>query len=752
MEQFMDKEEKQELKRSESGGGSSGWVYPGSASTFFDPLLTSLVIITKLHGRPMEEDSLTAGLPLEDNRLTLALYIRASQKAGFASRVAKRKISQLSNLTCPCILLLLDRRCCILSSIDQEKKTAEIIIPESSEGVGFEGEKDSDGYISVTLDQLEDEYEGHVIFSKPEFQFEGRSESTISLESEHWFWGTILLSWRIYRDVFLATIFINIFVLISPFFVRNVYNRVVPNNAIETMWWLALGAFIAFSFDITLRIIRTYFLDLAGKKSDLILSAKLFGRALGMRFEGRPASVGTFAKNIQEFEVVRDFVTSASLGAVVDLPFALLFLAVIGLMAGPLVWVPVAAIVVILLSGMIFQPIMKAAIVKSSRASSQKNGLLIESLHGLESVKATGAEGQLQRKWEEAVSYIAQCNMESRLLSSTAGSVGTYANQLSTIILLVFGVYLIKDGNLNMGSLIAAMMLNSRAISPFIRLANIATRYNSARAAYSSLKTVMELEQERPPEKKFIHHPVFEGEISFNQVDFNYPDTQFLALAGVSFSLKPGDRVGIIGRIGSGKSTIARLLMGLYRPVKGSIEVDGIDTNQLNPAALRRHIGLVTQDQVLFYATVRENIVMGVPHVDDRVLIRAAELAGVMDFITHQPDGLDMNVGEQGRVLSGGQRQCVLLARALLLNPPILLLDEPTSSMDSSSEQAFIARLQTILEGKTLILVTHKTSLLKLVSQLIVMDHGQIVSQGEKQTVIRKLQDNSVSEGQHSHV
>lgn len=727
------------------------WEYPGSASTFLDPLLTSLIVITKLHGRPMSGEALTAGLPLEDNKMTLALYIRASQKAGFASRVAKRKLSELTNLVCPCVVLLQNRQCCILTAIDHEQKTAELILPEASEGVGFEGEKDSDGYITVALDQLQAEYEGHVIFSKPEFQFEQRAERTLNLESEHWFWGTILLSWRIYRDVFLATIFINSFVLVSPFFVRNVYNRVVPNNAIETMWWLALGAFIVFSFDIILRIIRTYFLDLAGKKSDLILSAKLFGQALGMRFEGRPGSVGTFARNIQEFEVVRDFVTSASLGTLVDLPFALLFLAVIGMMAGPLVWVPVGAIAVIIVSGMIFQPIMKAAIVKSSRAGSQKNGLLIECLNGLESVKATGSEGQFQRKWEESVSYIATCNMKSRLLSSAAGSVGTYANQLSTIILLIFGVYLIKDGNLNMGSLIAAMMLNSRAITPFIRLANVATRYNSARAAYSSLKTVMDLEQERPPEKKFIHHPVFEGDISFEQVDFNYPGTQYMALAGVSFTAKKGERFGIIGRIGSGKSTIARLLMGLYRPVKGTIEVDGIDVNQLNPAALRRHIGIVTQEQTLFYGSVRDNIVMGVPHIDDRLLNRAAELAGVMDFITHQPDGMDMNVGEQGRVLSGGQKQCVLLARALLLDPPILLLDEPTSSMDSSTEQAFISRLQTIIHGKTLILVTHKTSLLKLVDKLIVMDHGQIVTQGSKDSVVRQLQENIVSEGQKSH-
>ncbi len=728
-------------------GDKKEWNYPGKTSTFLDPLLTSLVIITKLHGRPMSAEALSAGLPLEDNRLTLSLYIRASQKVGLASRVTKRKLSQLSNLTCPCILLLENRQCCILTSIDQEKQTAKLIIPEASEGVGFEGEKDNDGYVTVSLDQLEENFEGHVIFSKPEFQFEDRAEKTAELGSEHWFWGTIMLSWRIYRDVFMATIFINLFVLVSPFFVRNVYNRVVPNNAIETMWWLAGGAFIAFTFDITLRIIRTYFLDLAGKKSDLILSAKLFGRALGMRFEGRPTSVGTFARNIQGFETVRDFVTSASLGTVVDLPFALLFLAVIGTMSGPLVWVPVGAIVVIVVSGIIFHPIMKAEIERSSRAGSQKNGLLIESLQGLESVKATGAEGQLQRKWEEAVAYIAQCNMKSRLLSSTAGSIGTYVNQLSTIILLIFGVYLIKEGELNMGSLIAAMMLNSRAISPFIRLANIATRYNSAKAAYSSLKTVMELEQERPTEKKFIHHPTFQGEIKLDQVDFSYPGAQFLALSNVSFHLKAGDKLGIIGRIGSGKSTIARLLMSLYKPLKGSIEIDGIDINQLNPTVLRRHIGIVTQDQTLFYGSIRENIVMGVPHVDDRVLNKAAELGGVMDFIRHHPEGLEMNVGEQGRTLSGGQKQCVLLARALLLDPPILLLDEPTSAMDNSSESLFLKRLSSIIENKTLIMVTHKTSLLSLVGNLMVMDQGQVVTQGDKASVINQLRTNEVSGG-----
>ncbi len=719
---------------------SPKWQFPVTSNVFFDPLLDSLEILTRLHGTPHSAESLKAGMPLVDNKFTFDVFIRAARRAGLSSRLLKRKLKDLSSLTTPCVLILTEQRACVLTDIDHEQSQATVIFPDSG-----------DGSLSIPLAELEEYYDSHILLAKPVYRFEDRAEKSIALESEHWFWGTLMMSWRIYRDVLLASVLINMFALVTPLFTRNVYDRVVPNSAIDTMWALAIGALVVFSFDIIMKMTRTYFLDLAGKKADLLLSAKLFAQVLGMRFEGRPASVGTFSKNVQEFEVVRDFITSATMATLVDLPFVMIFLTVIWILSGNLVWVPVTGIVIILLSGFIFHPLMKEATEKSARASSQKNGLLIEAIGGLESVKATSAESSMQSRWEAAVSYISECNIRSRLLSTASGSIGSYINQICTVGLIIFGVYMIKDGDMTMGGLIAAMMLSGRAVGPVMKIANLTTRFNSARTAYSSLVSIMELEQERPADKKFLQVEKIEGEIDFKKVDFSYPQAEFLALSDVSFKISPGDRVGVIGRLGSGKSTIAKLLMNLYRPAKGRIEVDSIDLGQLNPADLRRHIGVVTQDQTLFYGTLRENIVMGVPHVEDNTMLRAVHLSGVMDFANSHPDGLDMQVGERGQMLSGGQRQCVLLARAFLLDPPILLFDEPTSAMDNSSEQRFLQRLVTILPNKTLIFITHKTALLRVVDKLIVMDQGQVVTQGSKDEVFARLQGNKVSQGEQSH-
>ena len=717
------------------------WVFPATQDVFQDTLLDALHVITRLHGSPHSREALKAGMPLTDNKFTFDVFIRSAKRAGFSCRLLKRPLEKVSSLTTPCVLVLVDQGACVLTDIDHDKQEAEVILPATG-----------DGSVRVKFDELEEHYDNHVLLMKPSFRFESRAERTIALESEHWFWGTLMMSWRIYRDVLLVSILINMFALVTPLFTRNVYDRVVPNNAIDTMWALAIGALVVFSFDIVMKITRAYFLDLAGKKADLLLSARLFAQVLGMRFEGRPASVGSFSKNVQEFEVVRDFITSATLAALVDIPFVLLFLSVIWILSGPLVWVPVAGIVIILLSGFIFQPLMKEAIEKSSRASTQKNGLLIESISGLESIKATGAESAMQSRWEAAVSYISDCSIRSRLLSTTAGSFGSYINMVCTVGLIVVGVYGIKDGDLTMGGLIAAMMLSGRAIGPVMKLANLGTRFNSARSAYSSLVSVMSLEQEQPADKKFIQVEEYKGEIAFKDVEFSYPNAEFMTLAGVSFHVNAGDRVGIIGRLGSGKSTLAKLLLNLYRPDKGRVEVDGIDIGQINPADLRRHIGIITQDQTLFYGTLRENITMGVPHIEDDALMRTVYLSGVMDFAASHPEGLNMQVGERGQMLSGGQRQSVLLARALLLDPPILLFDEPTTAMDSSSEKRFMERLKQVLPGKTLLIITHKTSLLAMVEKLIVVDQGQVVVQGDKETVMDRLRGTVNKEEGGSHV
>jgi len=720
------------------------WLYPGRAATFFDPLLTSLVILTKLYGQPASQETLKAGLPLVDSRLTLPLFSRAAKRAGLSSRVLRRDLDQISDLITPCIILLNNRNACVLTFIDQENKTARVIVPESSEARGFKDEDGSDGAIEVSFEELQSEYNSHIIVAKPEFKFDDRAERRLKLEGEHWFWGTLSLSRNIYRDVLVASVLINLFALAMPMFTRNVYDRVVPNNAIDTMWALAIGAFIVFTFDVVLKILRSHFIDLAGKKSDLLLSSELFSRVLGMRLEGQPASVGSFSRSVQDFETIRDFITSVSISAMVDLPFAIIFLVVIGMFAGPLVWVPIAGIVVLLITSIVLQPMIKSTIEKSGRASTQKNAMLVESLAGIESVKTTGSESQLQAKWENAVSHIADWNMKGRYYSNLAGSIGAYVTQVVNIVLLLVGVYLIMAGELSMGGLIAAVMLSSRAIAPVNKIVNLATRANATRSAYTTVKGIMEMEVERPEQKSYIYRPQSQGEVQFDHIDFNYPEASYKALSDVSFHLKPGHKLGIIGRIGSGKSTIARLVLGLYQPIEGRVEIDGIDINQINPSDLRRQIGAVNQDQVLFFGSIRDNIVMGVPHVEEQVVERAATLAGVMDFASHHPEGLDLNVGERGRALSGGQRQSVILARALLLDPPLLILDEPTSNMDNSTEARFMKRLEGILADKSLIMVTHKPVLLKMVDQLMVLDNGRVVAYGDKEKVMQQLNSNSI--------
>lgn len=713
------------------------------AATHFDPLRTSLVILAKLHGNPISAESLTSGLPMENNLLSLAVFPRAAKRAGLSSRLLTRDLNRLSNLVTPCILILENNNAAVLTDIDQSKQEATLIIPEASEARGLEGEDHSHGSTKVSLEKLAEDYSGHLIAAKPRFKFDERAQRHLKLEKEHWLFKTLLKSWRIYRDVIVVSVMINLFAIVMPLFTRNIYDRVVPNNAIETLWALSIGAFIVFTFDFLLRMMRNHFLDLAGKKADLILSSEIFSRVMGMRMEKRPASVGSFARNVQEFESIRDFVTSISVTTLVDLPFMFLFLIVIGLIGGPVVWAPIAGILVLVLVSLILQPLIKDTMERSSRASTQKNALLIESLNSLESVKTTGCEGQLQTVWEDAVSHIADWNMKGRRHSNLANSVAMYVGQMVNIGMLVIGVYLIIDGDLSMGGLIASVMLSGRAMQPMSKLIGLATRINSTRSAYASVKSIMELDLERPEGKKYVYHPESSGEVSFHEVDFNYPEAQYKSLNNVSFSIAAGEHVGIIGRIGSGKSTIARLILGLYQPIEGRVEIDGIDINQINPTDLRRQIGAVSQDQVLFFGSIRDNIVMGVPHVDEAVILRAAELAGVMDFAAHHPEGLEMNVGEQGQKLSGGQRQTVLLARALLLDPPLLLLDEPTASMDNTTEQKFLGRLKSIIKDRTLILVTHKPGTLQLVDKLIVMEGGNLAVMGSKDEVMQKLSGKS---------
>ena len=664
------------------------WKHPTDGSAFDDPLLDCLVFLTRYYGRVHSHDALRAGLPLENHRLTPELFLRAAERAQLSARVVQRPIEKISSLVLPAVLLLNNRQSCVLMERSEDAEQLTVMQPESGEGTH-----------QIALDELEQQYSGYAIFIRSEHRFDDRSPEVLRLHSRHWFWGTLVKSWRIYRDVLVSSFLINVFALASPLFIMNVYDRVVPNNAIETLWVLAIGIAIVYSFDVIMRSLRGYFIDVAGKKSDILLSAMLFERVLGIKMAARPPSVGAFANNLREFESIRDFITSATVVTLVDLPFVLLFLLVIWFIGGPLVYVPLVCIPIVIVYGILIQSPLRRSVEATYRASAQKGATLIESLTAVETIKHLGAESEVQRKWEQLTGHIAHWGVRSRLLSASVSNVATFFQQMSQVGIVVLGVYLIAEGELSMGALIAGVILVGRALAPMAQVANLAVRYYQAKTALGSLNNVMELPIERPEDKSFLSREQFQGDIELDDVSFSYPGEEKVALRNISFTISAGEKVAIIGKVGSGKTTIEKLMLGLYDPDSGAVRIDGADLRQVDPADLRRSIGYVPQDIMLFYGSVRENIVLGAPYADDNEILEVAKIAGVMDFVNQHPHGFDMQVGERGEQLSGGQRQAIAIARALLLDPPVLMLDEPSNSMDQQYRGAPEATAFCVCEG-----------------------------------------------------
>lgn len=714
--------------KSETSAGQ--WSIKGASLEYPNPLLDCLVLLSKYFNSPHSADSISAGLPITDNAMSPELFKRAAQRIGINARFVKRSLAKIPNMVMPVVLLLKDQQACVLLDFDQAKNKAKILRPESGEGE-----------IDVSVSDLTESFSGYCFFVRPLYKFDKRSEKKDEDQGKkgHWFWGTISRSWRIYRDVFIASLLINIFAVASPLFVMNVYDRVVPNNAFDTLWVLAIGAAVVYLFDFLLRTLRAYFIDIAGKKSDILISAAIFSKVNNITMASRPKSVGAFAKNLQEFESIRDFITSASITTLVDIPFMFLIIGVIWLIGGPVGYIPLVTVVLILLYSLIIQVPLRRSIEEGQKTASQKNAVLIESLYNAESVKLNNAEGVMQKQWENAVGNIADWGVKTRQLSQSSSSFAMVAQQLTTVIIVIVGVYQIAEGNMSMGALVASVMLTGRALGPMAQVASLATRYNQAKSAFTSLNEIMSSPVEHPEDVKFVHRPVFKGEFQFESVNFSYPDQGQAAISAINIKINKGEKVAIIGRIGSGKSTLGKLMTGLYSPDSGAVRIDGIDLRQVNPTDLRRNVGCVSQDVNLFYGSIKDNIVMGVPYIEDDAIIRAADLSGVSEFANRKPNGLDSSVGERGALLSGGQRQSIAIARALLFDPPILILDEPTASMDNTTESRMKRRLMAGVKEKTLILITHKASMLDMVDRIIVMDNGRLIADGPKEQVHEAL-------------
>jgi ATP-binding cassette, subfamily C, bacterial LapB len=675
-----------------------------------DSLLDCLLLACRSHHVVTTKEALVAGLPLRNGKLTPELFKRAAERANLSVTILKKPLNQIRPEFLPVTLLLKNDEACKLVDIDKTTNQARVIYPELG-----------DSEVMISLAEMVEQYAGYVIVTKPKYVFDKRAPSVGRVRLRHWFWGTLAENSSIYRDVMMAALVVNIFALAMPMFTMNVYDRVVPNRSLETLWVMAIGVTVIVVGDLVLRTMRGYFLDWASARVDVKLSARIMEQVLGTRLEMRPNSVGSLASNLRSFESVRDFITSATVTALIDMPFGLIFIAVMAWISPLMVLPVIVGGIVMLVYAFSVQTKMHALSETMYRAGALRNATLIESLVGLETIKALGVEGSMQRKWEHSARYLTEVGSKLRLLSQSINNGSNAIQQIITVVLVLLGVYLVTSGDLTQGGLIACTMLASRAMAPISQTAGLLTQYHTAATSLTSLDEIMSKPIERPLDSNFLSRPVFKGDIEFREVSFSYPEAEEKALTKVSFKIKAGEHVALLGRMGSGKTTIHKLILGLYQPTEGAILIDGIDSRQIDPAELRRCVGYVQQDTHLFYGTMRDNLTITSPHADDAAVLAAAHTGGIDEFVNAHPKGFDLLVGERGETLSGGQKQGVGIARALLGRSVIVLLDEPTSAMDHSTEEAVKKRLMEATAGKTVVLITHRSTLFDMADRLIVI-------------------------------
>jgi ATP-binding cassette subfamily C protein LapB len=728
-----------------------------------DPLLDCLLELTRLYGRPQHPAFLCAGLPLGAHGLTPGLFARAAKRGGFASKLIRRSLREIDLMLLPMVLLLNENQACLLLGW-HDNGDARLLFGDAGQGE-----------VNLTYEQLAARYSGIAISCRPQWNpaNPGKADSG---DGAHWFWGALRSQKRLFQDVLLAAFLINLLGLALPLYTMNVYDRVVPNFAEDSLWVLSSGIVLVLVFDALMRLTRSHFIELASARIDMQLSAKVMQRVLGLTQRQRPGSVGAFAANLRAFEMVREFITSATLAALIDLPFALLFLLALGWIGWQLVIIPLIGCAFLLVWSYFIQSRMQGLSSATLDAQAARNATLVESLSALESLQAHGGEARIQARWEQASSVLARVHAQLRQLAANSMQAVLSTQQAVNVTMVVTGVYLIHARSLSLGGLIAGTMLAGRAMGPLGQMVGLLLQWANVKNALASLDSIMQDEvvasagaggvgtdgaqvaiaAAAMQAKAYAPLPAsgdqaasaaggaLAGGIEFRNVHFSYPGASQGALRGVSFKIAAGEKVVIIGRVGSGKSTLQKLVLGLYPLSSGSILFDGIDQRQIPVAALRRAIGYAEQDTRLLLGSVRDNLNLRGVALDDSALWAACEVAGLLEAIKRHPQGLDWPVSERGESLSGGQRQALALARALVADPPMLLLDEPSSALDFSSEAQFKQRLQQFAIGKTMLIITHRASLMELADRLIVLDDGVVVADGARDAVIAALQAGAI--------
>ena len=698
-----------------------------------DALAHALSWLTRHHGRERSVESLLTAQPV-NGPLEPKMALRVLREAGYSAGLLERRLDELHALLLPAVLLLRDGGACVLTARDAATGVCDIVLPARQEMTR-----------QVSDLELRGRYLGMALVASPLVQSAANAaDPTATADPDrHWMWGTMRRFLPYYRSALLAALLSNVLMLVTGIVTSVVYDKVIPNQALVTMWTLAAAGGLALMFDLVARQLRAYLIDMAGRKADLVVGATLFRQSLAVRMEHRPESSGAYTYVLGQIEMVREFFSSATLSAISDLPFILVFVAMTFVIGGPLGWVLVITIPLILGFAAAIQGLLRRMMTANMQQQADLYGVLTEAVDGMEDLKAAGAQGRFLKSYEEGTAAAAETSVRSRAVASWAINLTIIAQQAITLVMLLWGVHLIQDKVITGGMLIGAVMFANRAIAPLTSVVMLATRFQGAIAAMRALNKVMQQPTEREPGRVYLPLRHFSGRIALADVKFAYPELNGEptpeVLKGVNLHFAPGERVAMLGRIGSGKSTILRMLAGLYLPSSGQVEVDGVDLRQLDPADFRACVGFVGQDPRLFNGTLRDNVLLGRPGADPARLAEVARLTGLQRLVSSHPLGWELPVGQAGCLLSGGQRQLVALARCLVTRPKILLMDEPTSSMDAQSEAMFLRQLHEACGDCTLIMVTHRPAVLELVQRVIVVDGGRIALDGPKAQVLAAL-------------
>lgn len=707
-------------------------------------IIKHLAIATKLLNQPVAEEALASNVARDRNlNANIQSLSEVLRSYGFENHISRRKLLEIPSLAMPAIIILNNEEAAVITDVKGHGEERTYVIRQGDAPAHEISHKD-----------LESKYLGFCWFIKPKLTADHRSELPEYHLPKAWFWKVIARFKKYYYQVILASFLINILALISSLYVMNVYDRVIPNEAYSTLWVLSIGVFLAILFEFIAKMIRSHLTDIAGKKADLIISSALFRRVMALRLIERPISSSSYANNLRDFEAVREFMTSASLLVLVDAPFLLLFLFVMFIIGGKLAIVPAVICTLVLIVSFAVQPVLAKRINESMRESSQRQGLAVEAVEGIETLKVNNATNWAQQRWDRLNALTATSSMKVKEINEFVSNLTVGLQQLNTVGLVLLGTYLIHDdvveARITMGAVIASVILSGRALSSLGRVAGLAIRFQQAKNALKGVNAIVERPIERSPERSYVTLTQVQGQLTFKNVVFQYNEDTQPAIANLNLTIRPGEKVAILGRIGSGKSTLLKLAGGLYEPTGGNILLDDVDTRQIDPNFLRDKVTLLNQSPRLFLGTLRENLDLARMdgYSTDQELLAALRNFHLDQLVRNHPKGLDMPLGEDGLGLSGGQKQIVSLARLTLRHPRVVLLDEPTTGLDEQTERQALNVLAQWARDKTVVVVTHRLQVLPMVNRVVVVDNGRVVMDGPRDAVIARLQENEARHNQ----